>query len=208
MASLPSAFPWNLGGDPDAETTATSADETARLAEYLKGKPNVEALLDNLGEPAAVLAGVLNDMVELRYLANATGAQLDLYGSIVGQVRAGLSDAEYYRRIRARVLLNRCSGSVEEIYAIMALVLPAGSAFTLEDAFPAGFNLRYTSGELTAAEADSVLRFLYAARAAGVRGLLYWRTADPTEVFTFNGTTAQALNNGHFSGAALKPGTS
>lgn len=206
MAQLDAQFPWNLGGSANSSETPTVLNSTPRLAEYLKGKPNLEAVLDALGVRFADLAAVGTELDEDRRLENAAGAQLDVIGKIVGQAREGADDSTYYRRIRGRILANRSSGTVQEIYEVLALVLPLGAAFHIEDAYPAGFNVYLTSTDLNASDADRLVSFLAVVRAAGVRGIFFWRSADAADTFTLDGTPAQALDAGIFANAALYPG--
>src|SRR5882757_6443474 len=120
MASLPVNFPWALGSDPTSpiDITATEADVTPRLAQYIRGKPNMEALLDALGEQAAALAAMFSDLDILRRIDNAFGSQLDVLGDIVGAPRSGLDDDTYRGLIKATIKLNNASGTAEEILEI------------------------------------------------------------------------------------------
>ncbi len=45
MATFPDEFPWGLGGDGTSSVPPTAESETFRLAQYIKGKPNMEAIL-------------------------------------------------------------------------------------------------------------------------------------------------------------------
>lgn len=161
-----------------------------RLAEYLKGKPNLDLLLTSLGVRYVALTTVGGQLDTLRRIANATGAQLDVIGAIVGQAREGTDDATFARLIQARILSNRSSGTVEEVYAVAALALPLGSAFHMTDAFPAGFNFYLDTPELATADAYRTIRFISGARAAAVRGLFFWRTAAVLNTFTLDSSVS------------------
>lgn len=200
MASLPAEFPWSLGADPDTASTATAESETFRLAQYIRGKPNMEAVLDAHGISAETMAEALTQLDTDRLTDNAFGAQLDLIGDIVGQAREGLSDADYRPRIQARILLNRCSGTAEELYTIFELIVPTGTTIELRDYPPASFKLMLYGVTLTDAEALVFSKILNKARAAGVGSRLHYSSALPAATFTFDGTVAQGFDNGHLAG--------
>ena len=178
-----------------------------RLAEYLREKPTLKTLLDTLGARSVALGTVGTQLRTLRVLGSATAAQLDVVGAVVGQARATADDATYSRLINARILSNRSSGTVDEIYAVLALALPAGSTFHLTDAFPAGFNFYADTAALSTADAYQAISFLAGIRSAAVRGLFFWRTATVPNTFTLDtALPAQSLDAGSFANAALYPG--
>lgn len=198
--STPLEFPFPLGGDVEANAETDGA--TRRLAQYIKGKPNMEALLDAIGVQGEELLEVLSQLDLDRRLADAFGDQLDLFGAIVGEAREGEGDDAYRARLQARIKLNTASGTPEEILEIFGLIKPSGTSLELRDEFPAGFTLLIGTEAITSTAAALLLKFLRLARAAGVRGILEWVESDPSEVFTFDGTGAQALDNGNFAGSA------
>lgn len=198
------SYSWVLVDD--GSVTSSDAAPSNRLAQYIRGKPNMEALISAFRNRATELATTFADLITKRYLANATAAQLDVIGVIVGQARGDApDDATYKKYIQARILANRSSGSVEEIYDVLELILPAGATLALTDDCPAGFRL-VVDHEYTNTQANFILTFLANARAAAIRGMFFWRASIPSITFTLDGTSAQALDNGHFSGAATGPG--
>lgn len=62
-----------------------------------------------------------------RLLDQATGAQLDLLGKIVGQPRGNFSDTDYRPLIRARILVNRSDGTSRAITEIVAAMIRGSS---------------------------------------------------------------------------------
>lgn len=204
---LPTNFPWNLGAVTDEQNdNATETTGAFRLAEEFKHQPNLELLLAKLGKPANELGGVMNDLVTQRWFDRASGAQLDNIGSIIGQAREGISDTTYYaRRLKARILLNKCQGTLEELIAIMQYLIPTGATLTYANAYPAGFVFMCTDAVFSLSEANEVLKFLSSGRSAGVRGIFIWLASDASRTFTLDGTPAQALDNGRMCGAAFQP---
>lgn len=200
MPSLPSVLPLILGGDPD-EVSGTPR-EFNRLATYIKDKPNMLALLETFGTQIDEITDALAQLGDDRLLADAFGAQLDVFGAIVGQERTGVDDDTYRARIQARIKLNKCSGTVDEILTILGLIKPAGTTLELRD-YTAGFVLFLGELEVPAADSARVLYFLRLARAAGVRGIMHYLGSDIGLSFTFDGTSSQAFDAGAFAGAAV-----
>lgn len=64
-----------------------------------------------------------------RLLDQATGAQLDLLGAVVGQARGNFTDTDYKPLIRARILVNRSDGTSRAMTEIVAAMI-RGSAVT------------------------------------------------------------------------------
>ena len=62
-----------------------------------------------------------------RLLDKATGAQLDLLGKIVGQLRGNFSDTDYKPLIRARILVNRSDGTSRAMTEIVAAMIEGSS---------------------------------------------------------------------------------
>lgn len=195
------SFSWELDlldGSADAAEA-----ETNRLAQYIKGKPNMEAILDALRVQAVELSAALTDLRFDRLIDTAVGEQLDVLGEIVGAARESDTDTPYRLRIKAQVLVNRSSGTPEEIYAIFALIKPTAATMEIEDWFPAAFVLRLYDAAITDAEAARFGRIFRASRAGGVGGLFHWSPAAAADTFTLDGTVAQALDTGLFSGAVV-----
>jgi hypothetical protein len=65
------------------------------LIQHGKNKPFVRALVAGMVTPLNDIEQALNDLYNLRWLQNATGVQLDMVGTIVGQSRESQS-AIYY----------------------------------------------------------------------------------------------------------------
>jgi len=195
------SFSWELDL-LDGSAEAAEA-ETNRLAQYIRGKPNMEAILDALRVQAVELSAALTDLRLERLIATADGAQLDVLGEIVGAARESDTDEPYRLRLRAQVLVNRSSGCAEELYAIFNLIKPVAATMELEDWFPAAFNFRLYDAAITDAEAARFARVLRTARGGGIGGRFHWSPEAAADTFTLDGTVAQALDTGYFSGAVL-----
>lgn len=155
------------------------------------------------GQQSADMATALGQLDTERRLTNAFGAQLDVLGDIVGEAREGDLDDEYRPRISAKILLNNSSGTAEELYAIFDLIKPATSTMALYPYEPAAFVFRLSGAAIGDTLATRLASFLRRGRGAGIRGIFQWSPAVPADTFTFDGTAAQALDTGLFSGATL-----
>jgi AcrR family transcriptional regulator len=145
----------------------------------LYGKPRLEAFVRALAHGCQVL----EDEIAARALAlgldTANDADLDLLGSIVGERREGLDDADYRRFIAARLLARKCNGTPDELLAILELIA-APCVAVHYDMFAAGFRLYFgRSTPLADALLGRVMRFMVAIKPAGVTMLLVEYTASP-----------------------------
>lgn len=176
----------------------------ARLAQWAKDRPNINAFLNAINASSQALEVALQDLVAKRVLDVATGDQLDQLGDLVGQSRAGATDADYRQRIRARIKVNRSSGTTAEILAIFRVLYAVGFTgltLTFLDEFPAAFSLvlagvRVPSGAIG-------LEFMRLARAAGVYGVFIWPGGDPHDMLYFDKTLTLGLDRGMFSNAQV-----
>lgn len=89
---------------------------------------------ENLKKLATILLNEVQTVEELmfsligaRYIAEAGGAQLNQYGSIVGCPRDGLSDDDYRGFIQAQIITNLAEGEIPRILQIIALITRSDS---------------------------------------------------------------------------------
>ncbi len=170
---------------------ATAA--VARLLQQFRGLSRIEKLVRALASRTQGIEDMLWSLATERGIDNAIGAQLDVIGRRVGQSREGMDDEVYRVWLRARMLLNRCSGTAPEIVAIFKLLLPVigGSGLEIELQPPAALVLRIL-GKLTG-DADQLARILRKAKVAGVRALLEWRLSTEDETFQCQGDALEKL---------------
>lgn len=156
-----------------------------------------------LGPQFQDLEDATQSLLSLLDIDNSVGAQLDMIGRYVGQPRLGLLDVTYRLYLRARVLANKSTGTVEEIFAIMRALYGASAGPRYLPGYVKQFAIRITK-TLTRTEALVGVSFLGSSKEAGARGLLEWRETDSASVFTFDGTGSPAglgFDVGYFAGA-------
>lgn len=105
-------------------------------------KPRIRALVEALGEGSQLQEELAWDMLVSTGLAEATGDALDQWGEIVGEQRGPLSDTHYRRFILARMLVNRSSGTVDELLEILDVATEPNVGVYHQDNLPAGFYLQ------------------------------------------------------------------
>jgi hypothetical protein len=91
----------------------------------------LETLLTILMAPLQRFENACIQLLTQRTVTTAVGAQLDVLGEIVGQLRQGQTDDEYRRYINARIAVNRATGKREELISIASLIINDPSATIL-----------------------------------------------------------------------------
>lgn len=157
------------------------AQAKALLITQYQGQPNLEALLSAFIAQVQDLENMLWDLIDKRILSAATGDQLDILGSIVGQKRLGYDDDAYRLLVRVRILLNTSSGTPDNILTVVNLLIENDFAYT--EWYPAGMSI-VIADELTA-DADLVALVVSLARSAGIHATIEYTLTDDDYTFTF-----------------------
>ena len=113
----------------------------ARFVEQFKGAPNLEAMVSVFTERTQALEDSVWLLYTERWLDTADGVQLDALGEIVGQDREGRDDATYRLWIRARMYVNRSTGTPDDTMNVLALVAPDAEGVTLTEDPPASYRV-------------------------------------------------------------------
>jgi hypothetical protein len=102
----------------------TNHDEIAlnRLLSQFRGKARIEALLKAVAEGVQTLEDLVYDLISSTRFDNAVDAHLDAWGELVGEFREGMSDDDYRRFISARILVNKCEGTTDQIIEIFDII--------------------------------------------------------------------------------------
>lgn len=130
----------------------------------------------------------------------ASGSQLDLLGKLIGLPRAGLSDDDYVLSLRVYGRILTSSGTIPQLVGMFEILLPS-ETFTLTESFPAAFIVDTTSVVITDGQAQVFINVIRKAKGGGINGQLIYAEASLATLFTLDGTSAQALDNGHWAGA-------
>lgn len=153
-----------------------------RLYQQFRGRVKLEALVALIGAQAQEIEDAGQELLTLFSIDQSEGAQLDLIGRIVGQLRAALDDATYRLYLRARIRANRSSGTKRDIYAVFYAMFGAGVLQVIVDGYPAGFTLTIAT-PLTATEAAAAIAMLIDAKGAGIRAVFQWQQSADADMF-------------------------
>lgn len=178
---------------PFSQRTDFEADAKLALTDQLRR--------DIMQKISAIFAGQIQDIetvafqvLDGRGIDSAIGVQLDGLGGNVGEPRNGAGDDAYRIRIKARLLINRCSGTPDQVIAIAQLLLGIGSAPKVTEYFPAAFILDATGTALTAEQAVALVNAIDEATAAGVRSQTVYGSSPGTSLFRFSASGASESN--------------
>lgn len=177
-------------------TKKTTHDEEALalLLEQLKNKPQLEALLSIYIAQVQDIENVLDDVLQLRWIDNATNDQLDVLGSLVGVAREGRVDDAYRVRIKAQIRANYASGIAQDFYDVFTILLGTDSSTKLTDYPPAAFIAEVGNGGgegLSSDEAFEVVSIFRRLRGAGIDGQIIYSLENDDNTFTFANSSSE-----------------
>lgn len=178
-----------------------------RIVSQYRNSPLFVALIAAIAGVVQKVEDAFWDLSQAMLLDTATGVWLEYLGAIVGESREGDSDADYRRFIKARILANRSSGTIDEVLTIVALILnvsPISSAFEeAAEFYPASMLLVIDDTIVTTSDKlrRRLCRIVSRARPAGVRLLI--NSSDDDELHSFElGDSATVIHAVDFSGAS------
>lgn len=193
--TIPYTIPFVIGPIPLPSLDPYVERALGLLAFQFRDKPNIKAMVAALAEQVEGLEDALLDVYATRNLETAQGTQLDVLGRVVGLERQGLTDEEYRLHLRAKILLNRSSGTPGEIFDVFSLLMSdVGTLPVLSEQFPAAFVLQLDGYPL--AYAVLFAQFLRQAKAAGVLAqMAYQETADADTFDFFENSTGTGFTD-------------
>lgn len=157
-----------------------------RLPVQYRNKPRWRGFISAFAQEAQEADAGLYTLWTGRQLATAAGAMLDVYGGLVGEERLGRADDSYRVAIRARMTINRGSGTGPELLRLLRLLAPEPLTLQLREYPPAGVVLTVSGDALPLAPA--VHAAVQSARPAGVGLRLEYQDFPDAERFvTFGG---------------------
>lgn len=104
-------------------------------------KPRIRALCRALGGGAQAQEDMAFDVQVSTTLEDAVGDALDQWGELVGEQRGPLSDNDYRPFIKARMLANRCDGTIDSLLEVLEACAGDFVRVWHEDNFPSGLYL-------------------------------------------------------------------
>lgn len=170
-----------------------------RLYQQFRTKVTWQALADMLAAQFQDLEDAAQSVLSIVSIDDSEGVQLDQIGALIGQPRLGATDATYRRYLKARVLVNRCTGTTPLIYGVFNALL-GSVGFRLETIPTKTFKLTVV-GAISALQAEIAALFLRVGKDSGARGILSWQQANDSALFTFAGGSGAGFNVGVFKDA-------
>ena len=134
------------------------------LSQYQE-KPRIAALLSSYLSRVQELEDANWDVIVKRFIDDATDAQLDGIGRIVGEERQGRDDTTFRLFILARIRVNLSFGHGDDVIDVMNLVEAAD--FVLREYYPATMFVDFATP--TSVEAAVLVELARLAKGAGVR---------------------------------------
>ena len=119
-----------------AKITNHTQQALDRLVSQFKGKQRLEGLITAFTEGHQNLEDVACDFLNFRSVFTAIGAQLDIWGVIVGEERQGKDDRAYRRSIFGKIGINTSEGTSEDVISTFSFLTEAVRVFMVET-FPA-----------------------------------------------------------------------
>lgn len=168
------------------------------LIQQFKNDPGMTGFASIFGAKVQEIEDALWQLYTLRGIDTALGAQLDNLGKVIGYPRQGLSDNDYRLRLKAKIALNRDSGTTAEILSIFGLLLPTLS-LQLTETPPGGFELHVVGvipGTISVSELGAILQ---SARAACIEAQLIYSPVIPANTFTYD--TGPGYDAGQYAGS-------
>jgi len=164
--------------------------------------PRVEAYVETMGARWQVVEDFLWQLATERNLDDAVGVQLDGIGDILDEARGGLTDDQYRLFLRAKILVLRSRGRVEELIQILEVL--GYTSIAVREHPPAHIQVEVCDVTL-ALETDRILRL---AKAGGVGLLFVYSTTDLAHTFQASGIYGAAESDADTgAGSAYDPTT-
>lgn len=160
-------------------------DALAKLLIQFRGQPHLQQILSAYLVQDQEIEQTLIDLMLLRYLATAAGAQLDGIGRIVIEPRAGKADDDYRAAIAGAIKRNNAHSQPEDLIELFVLLLPA-YAIQYINGHRASFELRIVGAydPLAAPLIGTLSDQLHTAKGGGVTGGILWSEFDDANTFT------------------------
>jgi hypothetical protein len=169
----------------------------ARLAEQYRNKPRIAGLFTAVGAEVRAVEDALYQLYTERGIDTGVGTQLDAIGAVLAEPRGAATDAEYRLILKAKIRVNKSSGTAENLIAVFHAALP--TTLVTVTTWTIAYVTVEIDATITAAAAVLYRRFLRTARAGGVAGVLVWRECPAAECFRFD--TGPGFDLGKWKGA-------
>jgi hypothetical protein len=157
-----------------------------RKIEQFKGdKPVLDGLIRTYVEQVNDWELAFWEVINERLLENAIGAQLDIWGKLVGEPREFRTDEDFKIAIRLRLRVQRSQGKTQDVLEVTSALLGA-TPWTYRELYLASFIVEVAN--LEPVFLRTLARALSRTRPLGVGGMLLFTTWDSSEDFLYGST--------------------
>ncbi len=172
----------------------------ALLISQFRDKPFIEILVKALMTQVQELENALFALLVERSIDTAVGAQLAVIGRIVGQEKGTFDEETFRTFIRGRVLVNRSSGTTDQMVELVNTLLPDGASLVLREYYPAAFQIEVT-GSVPDFFGNALAAMVLEAKELGVAPHVLWfNGAAPFRFAAVAGTPDLGSPNGFGAG--------
>lgn len=192
LNSNPPPAPWEapLTEKDSATITLETVSHLLRQFREEGSGQTIQDLTSAMAESGAALETAAFDILELLDPDAASGVHLDRLGKLVGQEREGRNDANYRIAIKARIAVNRSSGTLPELLNIVRILVGDDAFIRAAGYAKQGFDSgAYWIHADNVAVPEEVAAMLGDADLAGVGGVLTY-TSDLAGSLRLSDTTA------------------
>lgn len=113
------------------------AEALSLLLPQFDNSPKLKGLIEGSLEPSTSFQSGLNQLIDAYNLNDAEGLQLDRLGKLLNVERQDRSDADYRAAIKARIIINKSTGSGKNLIEMLKLMLGDSVNFKVIEQFPA-----------------------------------------------------------------------
>lgn len=147
---------------------------------------NISKVITAVVTPLQDIENALQQLLA-RNVNDAKGITLDAFGKLVGERRADPDDEVYRRLVRARIAVNRSSGTITDMLKVAKLVLnePLSHLLITNDG-NAEQTLRVQDVALDATVIALLVKFVRDTEAGGVRTIVQYGVTPPSGWMKFD----------------------
>ena len=164
--------------------TDHSARALSRLIEQLKQSLSHQGMLSGLAVQVQEIEDAFQPLLLMLDIDASSGNQLDVLGGLLGVERTGRDDAQFRLRLKAQIIINKSSGTADNLADILELSVP-GSNPNVQDDGEAAF-LTIMNG-VTISDPGETQSLVYQAKAAGVGAQVYYQPLSDALTFCMDG---------------------
>lgn len=170
------------------QITDHEARALARLASEFRGIPEIEGLIKAKCRQTQDLENAIFGLLSAMGIDTAGGWLLGVYAKLVGFRPGSRPDTSLRNYVKAYVKLNKGSGTLPEILAIVRILVP-GPTVILALEQKAAIILRLRSYAADSGLIADLIKILGKAHLGAVRIYLEWLTSADADAFTLGDST-------------------